>query len=564
MRKINILLPVASVVLLASCGKMGKFTSEDFTVTPTPLETVAGEVPATISANIPAKLMNKKAVVTCTPVLRWDGGESVGASATFQGEKVEGNNQVISYKNGGHATLRTAFPYEAGMEKSELWMTFKATKGKKTVEIPEVKIGYGVNNTSALVQSAVKTATNGVATDNFQRVINQKQAATIKFLIAQANLRGSELNSQNVNEFIETLKKIKSNEQSLVLNNIEVSAYASPDGKYDLNEGLAEKRGDNSKGFVEKQLKKIDLDTNVDTKYTAEDWEGFKELVAQSNLKDKDLILSVLSMYNDPEQREQEIKNISVVYKELADAILPELRRARLIINYDVIGRSDAEILEAVNSDPKVLSIEELVYAAKELATTDAQKEAIYKKTVELFPKDYRAYNNLAEIAMRKGDNNTAKNYLRQAVALNSNAAEANANLGILELQNGAIKNAEVYFAKSSASNNADEALGNLYIAQGKYDLAAQKLSKSVTNSAALAQILSNNYSAAKNTLGNIKNADATTYYLKAVLAARMENKSEIAPNLTKSIELDPSFAKKIADDVEFNKYADIIKSIAK
>lgn len=563
-KKIYLLFPAASMLLLGSCSKMGQFSSDDFTVTPTPLEYVAGEVPATISTSIPAKFMNKKAVVTCTPVLKWNGGQSAGASATFQGEKVEANNQIISYKNGGHATMRTSFPYEEGMENSELWMTFEAKKGKKTVNLPEVKIGYGVNSTSALVTKAVKTANNGVASDNFSRVINQKQAATIKFLISQANLRGSELNSQNVKDFIATLKNIKSDEESLVLNNIEISAYASPDGRYSFNEKLAEKRGQTSEGFVNQQLKNAKLTTDVDTKYTAEDWEGFQELVSQSNLKDKDLILRVLSMYNDPEQREQEIKNIATVYKELADAVMPELRRARMIINYDVIGRSDEEILKTFSEDPTKLSIEELIYAGNVLATSDTQKEAIFKKATEIYPKDFRAYNNLADIAMRKGDKATAQDYLRKALSLDSNAAEANTNLGILALQDGSIKDAEVYLAKGANSKNTDEALGNLYIAQGKYNLAANKLQNVNTNSAALSQILAQDYASAKSSLDKIKNADATTYYLKAVLAARMNNQSEISSNLSKAISLDSSFAKRAANDVEFAKYSSVISDIVK
>jgi tetratricopeptide (TPR) repeat protein len=555
MKKICYLLLPASILMLASCSKMKDFTAENFTVTPTPLECVGGEVPATISANIPAKLMKKKAVVTCTPVLRWNGGEKVGAGLTVQGEKVEANNQVISYKNGGHATLRTSFPFVSGMEESELYMTFDAKVGKKTVKLPAVKIGYGVNTTANLVAECVKTANNGVAPDNFQRVITQKQTAVIKFLIGQANLRGSELNSSNVKDFIATLKNIKSDEESLVLNNIEVSAYASPDGKLSFNEALAERREGVSSAFVKKELKKAKLDTNVDTEYTAEDWEGFQELVSQSNLDDKDVILSVLSMYKDPEQREAEIKNIATVYKELADAVLPELRRARMTINYEVIGRSDDEIMSTFASEPEKLSVEEMVYAANILAGNDAQKETIMKQTVKTYPNDYRAYNNLAELAMRKGDYTTAAAYINQALKANPNAAEANANLGLIAIKDGQIAEAEAYLAKSVASANSKEALGNLYIAQGKYNLAAQNLTGVVSNSAALAQILNQDYAAAKATLEKIKNADATTSYLKAVLAARMNDKSGVLSNLEKAKSLDPSFAVKIANDVEFEKF---------
>lgn len=555
MKKTIYVLSAMTVVLLSGCSKQKAFVSDNFAVSPTPLEYLAGEVPATISINVPAKLMNKKAVIECTPVLKWDGGSSAGASYTLQGEKVEANNMIISYKNGGHATMRFSVPFEDGMEKSDLMMQFNAKVGKKSVKMPTVKIGYGTQCTASLITKTAKTANYGVAPDNFQRVINQKQEAAVKFLIGQANLRGSELNSQTVQDFITTLKNIKSDEQSLVLNNIEVSAYASPDGAYAINERLAEKRGEVSEGYVNQQLKQNQLSTNVDTKYTAEDWEGFQALVSQSNLQDKEIILRVLSMYQDPEQREREIRNVAVVYKELADAVLPELRRARMVINYDVIGRSDDAIMELVNGDASKLSIEELIYAANILSTNDAQKESILKKVVSLFPNDYRAYNNLGELAMRRGDNETAQSYLRQALSINSNAAEPNVNLGMLAIQNGNFQDAEMFIAKGVNANNFDEATGHLYVAQGRYPQASAKFAKSANNSAALANILSQDYADALKTLGNIKNPDAMTYYLRAVLAARMEDKSEVKENLDKAIALDPSLAKRAANDAEFSDY---------
>ena len=555
MKKSIYVVSAMTVVLLSGCSKQKAFVSDNFAVSPTPLEYLAGEVPATISINVPAKLMNKKAVIECTPVLKWDGGSSAGASYTLQGEKVEANNMIISYKNGGHATMRFSVPFEDGMEKSDLMMQFNAKVGKKSVKMPTVKIGYGTQCTASLITKTAKTANYGVAPDNFQRVINQKQEAAVKFLIGQANLRGSELNSQTVQDFITTLKNIKSDEQSLVLNNIEVSAYASPDGAYAINERLAEKRGEVSEGYVNQQLKQNQLSTNVDTKYTAEDWEGFQALVSQSNLQDKEIILRVLSMYQDPEQREREIRNVAVVYKELADAVLPELRRARMVINYDVIGRSDDAIMELVNGDASKLSIEELIYAANILSTNDAQKESILKKVVSFFPNDYRAYNNLGELAMRRGDNETAQSYLRQALSINSNAAEPNVNLGMLAIQNGNFQDAEMFIAKGVNANNFDEATGHLYVAQGRYPQASAKFAKSANNSAALANILSQDYADALKTLGNIKNPDAMTYYLRAVLAARMEDKSEVKENLDKAIALDPSLAKRAANDAEFSDY---------
>ena len=549
------LLSAVAAVLLTGCGKQKAFVSDNFAVSPTPLEYVAGEVPATISINVPAKVMPKKATVACTPVLKWNGGAAAGDPFTLQGEKVEANNTIISYKNGGHATMRFCVPFQEGMEKSELFMQFTAHKGKKVLKMPTVKIGYGTQYTAALITRTAKTANFGLAPDNFQRVISQKQEAAVKFLIGQANLRGSELNSQTIQDFIKTLKNIKNDEESLVLNNIEVSAYASPDGSYSLNEKLAEKRSSVSEGYVNQQLKQQKLATNVDTKFTAEDWEGFQALVTASNLPDKDIILRVLSMYEDPEQREREIRNVAIVYKELADAVLPELRRARMVINYDVIGRSDDAILALVDTDPAKLSLEELLYAANVLATSDAQKQSILSNAIKYYPNNYRAYNNLGMLAMRQGDNDGAQRYLRQALGIDANAPEPNVNLGMLALQNGQFKDAEMYIAKGVGANNFEEALGHLYVAQGKYNQASTKFAKSVNNSAALANILAQEYAEAGKILTNIKNPDATTYYLRAVLAARMQQSADVKENLAKAIALDPSLTQRAANDAEFSDY---------
>lgn len=549
------LLSAVAAVLLTGCGKQKAFVSDNFAVSPTPLEYVAGEVPATISINVPAKVMPKKATVACTPVLKWNGGAAAGDPFTLQGEKVEANNTIISYKNGGHATMRFCVPFQEGMEKSELFMQFTAHKGKKVLKMPTVKIGYGTQYTAALITRTAKTANFGLAPDNFQRVISQKQEAAVKFLIGQANLRGSELNSQTIQDFIKTLKNIKNDEESLVLNNIEVSAYASPDGSYSLNEKLAEKRSSVSEGYVNQQLKQQKLATNVDTKFTAEDWEGFQALVTASNLPDKDIILRVLSMYEDPEQREREIRNVAIVYKELADAVLPELRRARMVINYDVIGRSDDAILALVDSDPSKLSLEELLYAANILATSETQKQSILNNAIKYYPNNYRAYNNLGMLAMQQGDNDSAQRYLRQALGIDANAPEPNVNLGMLALQNGQFKDAEMYIAKGVGANNLEEALGHLYVAQGKYNQASAKFAKSVNNSAALAYILAQEYAEAGKTLTNIKNPDATTYYLRAILAARMQQSADVKENLAKAIALDPSLTQRAANDAEFSDY---------
>ena len=551
-------LPIVALLVLAfsSCSKMGELSSDYFTTNPEVLEAVGGKVPVTITGKFPEKYFKKNATVEVTPVLRWEGGEAKGQPAMFQGEKVQGNDQTISYKAGGTYTMKASFDYVPEMAKSELYLDFKIKKGKKEYTIPSVKIADGVIATSELPTVASANAAN--AADAFQRIIKEAKEAQIMFLIQQANLRSSELKSEGIKDFHKQVAIVAGDTKNYKLNNIEISAYASPDGGVKLNTGLAENRQNNTEKYMKQQLKKGKIETNVDTEYTAQDWEGFQELVSKSNIQDKDLILRVLSMYQDPEQRETEIKNISSVYKTLADEILPQLRRARLTANYDVIGRSDEEINAAFDSDASALSVEELLYAAT-LTNDNARKEAIYKKTVELYPNDYRAYNNLGELAY-VSDKAAAEKYFKQAASKNANAPEVNTNLGLIELSKGNVANAETYLAKATGANTANEALGNLYIKQGQYDKAVAAFGDTKTNSAALAQILAKDYNKAKNTLSAVKNPDAYTDYLMAIVGARTNNADLVKTSMAKVAQKDAALAAKAANDREFAKYANEIK----
>ena len=552
----------ASVLVLTSCSKLGKLGADNFNVTPTPLEAVGGQVPATINGTFPTKYMKKKAQVTVTPVLKYEGGEAVGQSSTFQGEKVEGNGTTIQYKVGGTYTMKTNFAYVDPMIKSDLYARFDAKVGKKTVKIPEVKIGYGVIATSQLLSRCDITA--ATAPDAYQRIIAQKQEANIKFLINQATLRASELNSVSVKDLGKILKEINDNTLTRALTNIEVSAYASPDGKFDFNEKLAEKRQNVSSNYLKKELKKIKMDADVDTKFTAEDWEGFQELISKSNLQDKQVILRVLSMYEDPEEREQQISNMSEIYTDIKQNILPELRRARLIVNYEIIGRSDAQILEQFASDPSKLSVEEMLYGANRLVKDDATRQKWNETIAKQYPSDYRALNNLAQQAISKGDVNAAESYLKQAAQVSKNASEVNTNLALMSLKSGDVAKAETYLAKGSGSNTFKEVMGNLNIAKGNSTQAASDLAGVNTNSAALAQILAKDYTSAKTTLSKIKNADATTSYLQAVLAARTGDSSALSSSLKNAIQQDGTLAARAAKDLEFAKYANVVKNLVK
>ena len=550
-----VLLSAASLLLLTSCsGKLGALSADNFSVTPNPLETQAGKVPATVNGTFPEKYMKKKAVVTVTPELRYaDGQVAKGQSATFQGEKVQGNNQTILYQVGGRYNIKTAFDY-LDCNKADMYLTFDAKIGKKAVQVPAVKVAEGIIATSELYKNTLKGAQAAIAPDAFQRINAQKQEANIKFLIQQATLRQSELKNNSVQEFVKLLEQINNDRVGLNLKDVEVSAYASPDGGYDLNDKLAAQRQKNTQQYVEQQLKKANLtDAAVDAKYTAEDWDGFQELVKASNIQDKDVILRVLSMYKDPQEREQQIKNISSAFRELADGILPQLRRSRMIINYETVGRSDDQIKDQLKADATKLSVEELLYAAA--LTDDANaKEDVYKVTTEAYPNDARAYNNIATMEYAKGNLDAAKKYIEQAQKANANLPEAAANLGLIALQKGDIQTAENYIAKATGANGMAEVLGNLNLAKGNYAQAEQDFKDVYSNSAALAQILNKNYASAAVTLKYVKNPDATTEYLKAILGARMGNVNEAAEALRAAIAKDASYAKYAANDIELKK----------
>ena len=554
MRKNLILtLSACSLVLMTSCSKLGKFSADNFSVTPNPLETVGGKVPATVEGQFPEKFMNKKATVTVVPELRYGNGQvAKGQAVTFQGEKVMANHKVISYRLGGRYTMKTVFDYVPAMQKSDMYLAFDARIGNSKVNVPAIKVATGVIATAELYRKAMQQGGACLALDSFQRVIDHKQEANVKFLINQANLRSNELKNNSVREFVSMLKRINADREKLAIKNVEVQAYASPEGGFTFNDKLANKRQNVSEGYVKQQLKGTNLQTDIDAHYTAQDWEGFMKLVQASKIQDKDVILRVLSMYKDPQEREQQIRNMSEGFRELADGILPELRRSRLIINYQTIGRSDQQIKQQYAADPTKLSLEELLYAAS--LTNDVKaKKAIYKKTTELYDRDYRAYNNLAALALNEGDEHTANSYLSQALQANRKAPEAYANKAYINLTHGEIAEAEHNLADATEANGFNEIIGNLHIARGNYANATDELFND-NNSAALAQLLNKNYVAAEQTLKAIKQPNGLTYYLFAVLNARQGKNDTAAKYLKEALQKDPSLAEYAKNDLELAK----------
>ena len=549
----------AGIMMFASCKKF-QAKEEYFIVDPNPLVAEGGMVNYTVTGTFPKKTFIKKVECVATPELRWEGGSVKGEPVTLQGEKVQGNGQVIEWKEGGSFTYNGSFKYQPEMAKSELYVTFEATKKGKPVEVAPVKIADGVIATGELYSETAKGANTAGSKDAFQRIIKQAQDANIMFVIQQANVRSSETNSDAVKALKESLKNFAADTKNYAIDNVKISAYASPDGGVKLNDKLAAQREKNAANYAKNEVKKAKSSAAIESKYTAQDWDGFKSLVEQSNLQDKDLIIRVLSMYDDPEKREAEIKNLSAVYKDLAADILPQLRRARLTLNYQIIGRSDEEIQEAYKTDASVLSVEELLYAAT-LTQDKAEKKAIYTTASKNYPNDYRAFNNLGEIAFQDGDFATAEANFKKALSLNANAPEVNTNMGLLLLSQNKPADAQTYLAKGQGAEN-NEALGNLYIAQGQYERALSALKGSNTNGEALAMIMTKDYAGAQKVLANVKNADGNTAYLAAIAAARTNDAAAVAQNLKKAVSLDSSLKEKAQKDLEFAKYQDAVEAL--
>lgn len=555
MNKKNFLpfLAMAAILMmaLASCsGKLKPLSAQYVQADPQPLEAVGGQVPVTISIAYPAKWFKKNATLTITPVLRYPGGETWGTAYTFQGEKVRANNQTIAYATGGNVTMKSSFKYKPEMKRSELYLTFDVKIGNKASRLPDIKIADGVIATAELANAA--TANPAVGADKFQRIIKEAHDANILFLIQQAELRSNELNKGELQAWKDRVKAASDATNQNV--SVEVSAYASPDGGLTLNESLAERREANTTRYLKGELNKRNIDVPVGAHYTAQDWEGFKELVSKSNLQDKDLVLRVLSMYSDPEQREREIKNISTVFRSLADEILPQLRRSRLTANIEIIGKSDEEISRLAQSNPKALNVEELLYAAT-LTNNDTDREAIYTKASQLFPDDYRTWNNIGMQRFYAGDLRKAEELFNKSNSVQQNSA-ANINLGLLALIRGERGKAQQLIGGASDVAELGEALGMLYLSQGDFAKAVSSFGGAKTNNAALAQILTKDYSKASQTLNAVTRPDATTDYLKAIVSARTNDAAGVISHLKAAIEKKKSFAREAANDLEFAKYA--------
>ncbi len=545
-------LGVGALALTGCSKKLGQFKSDYFSVNPTPLEVQGQNVPATITGNIPAKFMVKNAKVQVTPVLVYSGGETTSAPYIIQGEEARANGAVVNYQNGGSVAIPFNVAYQTAMNKSDLYLDFAVDQNGKQYVLPRVKVGNGVIATATL--ASAESVTPATAKDNFQRVINEKYSADIHFLINQANVRSSETSKEAYQDLSRRLKEAAAASDRQI-QGVEISSFASPEGALDFNTALAEKREKSTTSLMESQLKKDKITEfgELTSQFTPEDWDGFQKLVEESNIQDKGLILEVLKMQKDPELREKELRTLSSVFDELADQILPQLRYSRVQASINVIGKSDEELVQLFNSDPKSLTVDEILYLAT-LTDDNNKKMEIYNTACELYPSDYRTFNNLGLTQYVAGDYEGAQANFEHALRLDPTQKESEMNLALIDMVNGKYNKAYERLGLSANLPEASDALGVYYLSQGNLQSAVSAFGDSKTNNAALAQILNKDYSAARSTLSSISSPDATTYYLMAVLGARTNNENMVISNLRQAVRLDSSLLSRAKEDLEFSK----------
>lgn len=559
MKKSHVFLGTTLVAIIAlflfSCKAPQEFM-DTVTVTPNPLELHAGKVAFQIEGTFPEKYFDKELVLKVTPVLvsNTTGKRYEGPTKIYQGQKIEGNGIVVDYKKGGRYNQTVEFVYQPDMESSVLFLEAIAIyKGEEYVVEAE-KVAEGVVTTPLFVTYAPGELCAQIMPDKFQRIIEERQEAEIKYLINQSNVRSSETKTQAMVELTKAIKSVKDDAAKQV-KSIEISSYASPDGAEDINENLAKNRDKASQQYIKGEMKKLKSDVTINSEFTAEDWNGFKTLMENSSIQDKDVILSVLSRYTDPEEREAQIKMLSSAYKEIATEILPQLRRSRITLVTEIVGKSDDEIKAIYKKDPSKLTVDELLYAAT-LTDVAAEKKAIYEAVIANYPNDPRGYNNLGVIYFSEGNFTEADRYIKKAYTLNPQDGYANYNQAVMALYHNDVDAAEQYLGKANGvGENIYLASGVVNIMKGRYNAAVSSFGKTVSNNAALACIMNKDYMTAREILYNMKNPTAETCYLRAIVGARTDDHVLCFENLKCAINMNKNYAMKAAKDQEFREY---------
>lgn len=545
-----------AAVLMSGCSSLEKMKKNanlvNYEITPQVLETHGGIVAAQVKATYPEKYFDKKTTLKITPVLTYEGGETVFDELLYaQGELVQENNKSVSW-TGGNISWSGDVNYIPEMKVSEFLLRVEASKKDKTLAFDPIKLADGVIATSTLAEDHAKPI---VLKDKYQRIVPEQKMADILYIINRSDIRSSELKSEDIQALKDYIALVMQNER-MAVKGVTASSYASPDGPLTLNERLAEQRGKAAEKYLQKEYGKVpELAQFFATKTTPEDWDGFKTLVQESSIADKELILRVLSMYQDPVVREQEIKNMSAAYEALADDILPQLRRSKFTVDVDLIGLSDEEILAAINGDASVLSLEQLLYAA---TLTEDVNEMLkyYKMAAEKEPKCLRAWNNIGWAYLNMGKADEALEALEKAKALKNDDVIKN-NMGFAELLKGNYTAAAEYFnSMTAATPESRFGLGTVAIHEGRYDQAVNFLGDEPSMNLALAQLLKGDVNKAQTTMASVPPCKCgAPSYLKAVIAARNDDKDGVINGLREAIGYNSDWKNYAMTDLEFAKY---------
>ena len=534
----------AAILGLAAvaCGSPEKMAdmAENVTVKcePAVLEVIGGEINAEVAVTYPADYFHPKAILEVTPVIVYEGGEAKMEPFMFQGEKVQDNYQVVPV-DGATITKKVNFQYVPGMEKCYLELRGTVKYKNKATDMPTKKVADGANTTYMLV---CKKGKLDLKADNYQEIIKQTAEGQILYSINSSTVRNKELRSQSIKDFQAAIDEIKANERKNLVST-DVIAYASPDGKEDQNAKLSDNRSKSAEKAFGKVTKKHPVEGPVNVSSIAEDWEGFQELVAASDLEDKELIIRVLSMYSDPAVREKEIKNMSAVYSTLAKEVLPELRRARFIANVEYTNYTSEELLQLIEENIDVLD-ETAILRAATLVKDNDKKVALYKKAAEKFNSNAAQYN-LAVTYLKMDKMADAK----AALAKCEKDADWNNAMGVVALRENNIDEASKYFA-AAGNATAKENAAVISILKGDYKAAAAALANAKGYNAALAQLLVGNYAPAAAS----KCECPQSAYLRAVAAARQGNAEAVKTNLEAAKKCE-KLAERAAKDVEFAQY---------
>lgn len=550
------------MVAVSSCGvkKMVKNASKvSYESTPKPLEVHADSIKINITGSFPANYFHRRASLTVTPVVKYKGGEKELKSIVLRGERLDGEGQQISRRQGGKFNFKDQFAFVQGMEECKVELRPVIQHKKKTLPVPAVEVNEGAITTSKLVKAEGKTI---IEKDKFDKTPTIVQKANIYYVVDQYDVREVELKNDEMLSLDGFLAK-KSADSSEFLR-LDIYGYASPEGELKRNAYLADQRADAAYKVVASKMNKLKIKAVKDKKFynkfasNYEDWDGLKNYLNQSTIQGKDQALNIITSIQDPEQREAEFRK-QAFYDPIYEAYFPKLRRAEINVVINAKIKSDAQIKTMSVNQSDELGLEELLYGAS-LQDNDNDRLKVYQNFTRRFPEDYRGFNNAGCILLSQGKLAEAESQLDKADRISKNNTTVQNNLGVLAILKGDKKAAESYLKNAGSSTEAQQNRGVLSIKNAKYAEAVSNFGSDCSYNAALAKLLAGNTNGALQTIdcsSDKESADA--FYLKAIIAARSGNKDAVSNNLKQAFAKNASLRAKAQTDLEFAKFKDAI-----